>query len=81
MLISGERDPLSFDNSHHGIEKLAEHLRNGGVREVAVKLYEDARHEIFNEINRHEVIDDVLSWLAPRFPAAGTVRRTDAAMA
>lgn len=81
LLISGERDPLSFDNSRHGIEKLAEHLRSGGVREVSVRLYEDARHEIFNEINRHEVIDDVLAWLDTRFSTRENVRRTDAAMA
>lgn len=78
LLISGERDPVSFDSNHHGIERLAEHLRSGGIREVSVKLYEDARHEIFNEINRHEVIDNLLEWLSPRFPVAGTTRRAAA---
>lgn len=51
------------------------------MREVSVRLYEDARHEIFNEINRHEVIDDVLAWLDTRFSTRENMRRTDAAMA
>jgi alpha-beta hydrolase superfamily lysophospholipase len=26
-------------------------------------LYPDARHELFNEINREEVTNDLISWL------------------
>lgn len=80
-LMSGERDPLSYDSNRHGIERLAEHLRTAGVRDVSVKLYEDARHEIFNEINRQEVIDDLLDWLAPRFPVTSATRTSAAVTA
>ncbi len=75
FLLSGERDPLSYDSKRHGIERLAEHLRDGGVRDVSYKLYEDGRHEILNETNRHEVIDDLLGWLEPRFPLSSTTRK------
>lgn len=67
-LVAGQRDPLSFDSGHHGVEKLASHLRDGGIKNVTVKLYEEGRHEIFNEVNRQEVIDDLLVWLEPQFP-------------
>lgn len=67
-LIAGERDPLSFDSNKHGVEKLANLLRDGGVKDVSVKLYEGGRHEILNEVNRHQVVDDVLAWLEPQFP-------------
>jgi len=67
-LISGERDPLSFHSTNHGINKLANQLRSSGQRDVSVKLYEDGRHEIFNELNRHEVIDDLLTWMDSRMP-------------
>lgn len=67
-LVSGERDPLSFDNNRHGVEKLAMHLRDSGIKNVTVKLYEECRHEIFNEMNRHEVIDNLLDWLDQQFP-------------
>lgn len=75
-LIAGERDPLSFDSKNHGVQRLANHLRNSGIRNVQVKLYEDGRHEILNEINRHEVVDDMLAWLEPQFPAVKKSRAT-----
>jgi alpha-beta hydrolase superfamily lysophospholipase len=30
---------------------------------VTVKLYDGARHELLNEINRDEVTSDVVAWL------------------
>jgi len=38
-------------------------LRDSGVRDVTLKLYEGARHELHNEINRDEVVADLTSWL------------------
>ena len=35
-----------------------------GVKDVTVKLYPGARHEIFNETNRDEVTADLLGFLA-----------------
>ena len=34
-----------------------------GLADVIVRVYDDARHEILNETNRAEVIDDLLVWL------------------
>ena len=31
-----------------------------------MKIYENARHEIFNEINRDEVHTDIIEWLDVR---------------
>lgn len=67
-LVAGERDPLSYSNSHNGVDKLAGLLREGGIRQVTVKLYQGGRHEIFNETNREEVIGDLLKWLAQQLP-------------
>ena len=30
---------------------------------VTMKLYDGARHEILNEINRKEVYEDIIRWL------------------
>ena len=30
---------------------------------MQLKLYEGARHELLNETNRSEVMNDILSWL------------------
>ena len=45
------------------MEKVARMFRQAGCRDVTVKLYPDGRHEMFNEINRQEVMDDLLVWL------------------
>lgn len=64
LAFSGELDPLSYNKRKtHGIEKLSSHLRSSGQHYVTHKLYPGARHEILNETNRHEVIDDVLKWV------------------
>ena len=33
-----------------------------GIEDVRIKLYELARHEIINELNKEEVYDDVVAW-------------------
>jgi len=38
-------------------------LNKYGIKDVTYKFYQDARHEIFNEINRDEVYQDVVNWL------------------
>jgi alpha-beta hydrolase superfamily lysophospholipase len=34
-----------------------------GLADVTLKVYEGARHEVFNETNRAEVVADLLTWL------------------
>jgi len=46
-----------------GVEKVAGMLRKAGCRDVTVKLYPGGRHEMFNEINKDEVLADLLAWL------------------
>ena len=40
--------------------------RRSGLSDVSLIVYPGARHEIFNETNRDEVIADTLGWLEPR---------------
>ena len=42
---------------------LIERYQNYGIKDLTYKIYEDARHEVFNEINRNEVFKDVIDWL------------------
>ena len=46
-----------------------------------MKLYADGRHEIFNELNRDEVIDDLLGWLESRLPQPAKARLAASARA
>ena len=39
------------------------------MKDVTVKLYPGARHELFNEINRDEVTADLAAWLSAKIRA------------
>ena len=60
LIVSGAEDPLSRGDS---LKRLADAYRARGVREVALKIYPGARHEILNETNRDTVFSDVATWL------------------
>ena len=36
------------------------------VKNLSCKLYEGGRHEMLNEINKEEVMNDTLAWLNER---------------
>jgi alpha-beta hydrolase superfamily lysophospholipase len=61
LLMSGSHDPLS--GAMALVELVAQRYRDGGVRDVTVIGYQDARHEVFNETNRDEVTADLVDWL------------------
>lgn len=56
-LLAGSKDPVGENGK--GIVKLYNLYKNLGVKNVSYKLYEGARHEILNETNKDEVINDI----------------------
>jgi alpha-beta hydrolase superfamily lysophospholipase len=60
-ILSGSMDPVGEFGK--GVTRLAQLYRRHGLTDVTLKLYKDARHEILNEINKDEVINDILQWL------------------
>jgi len=59
-LFSGSADPVH--NELKDIERLLSRYREAGL-EVDTRFYAEGRHEMFNETNREEVMDDLLVWL------------------
>lgn len=59
--MSGESDPVGQMGA--GVRQVAEQFKKAGMENVTVKLYKDARHELFNELNRDQVVADLISWL------------------
>ncbi|WP_236940721.1 alpha/beta fold hydrolase [Frondihabitans sp. 762G35] len=52
-------------------EKLAHaYLNRSHLSDVELIVYDGARHEVFNETNRDEVMSDLVGWLDARFGAA-----------
>ncbi len=61
FIISGDKDPVG--KMGKSVSKLYDMYNQLGIEDVKIKLYENARHEIVNEINKDEVYADVLEWL------------------
>jgi alpha-beta hydrolase superfamily lysophospholipase len=64
LLLSGQRDPVGGVDAGH-VTALAGLLRDRGLP-VEQHVYPDARHEVFNETNRDEVVGDLLAWIDAR---------------
>lgn len=61
LIVSGDKDPVS--RMGKGAIVLQKILVNSGVERVDLKLYAQARHELFLEQNRQEFYNDLVSWL------------------
>jgi alpha-beta hydrolase superfamily lysophospholipase len=68
----GSKDPVNGGLTL--LWALVDRYRAAGLADVTVRVYDDGRHEILNEINRAEVIDDLLQWLqhVPKLPIVRT---------
>ena len=60
FLFSGLADPMG--GYGRGIIKVYGDLMNAGCENVAITLYQDARHELLFELNRLEVFEDFAKW-------------------
>ncbi|MCC6376778.1 MAG: alpha/beta fold hydrolase [Microbacteriaceae bacterium] len=64
LILSGSDDSFGGERS---VELLANsYLKRSGLTDVTVIVYKDARHEVFNETNKQEVVTDTIAWLADR---------------
>ncbi|TFV88591.1 alpha/beta hydrolase [Blastococcus sp. CT_GayMR16] len=68
LLLSGERDPVGGNDAVQ-VTALAQLFTERGLP-VEQHVYPDARHEVLNETNRDEVVDDLLAWLDQRLATA-----------
>lgn len=59
-LFSGDADPVH--NKLKNIMRLLAHYRGQGLN-VTTRFYAGGRHEMLNEINREEVVGDIVAWL------------------
>lgn len=69
MVISGDADPLG--EYGEGIPKVCEALRSAGVKDVEMHLCEGGRHELLNEPERAQIMEEILTWIRKHCLAAG----------
>ena len=60
-IVSGDQDPVG--DMGKGLVALQSLLQKCGLSKVDLKLYEGARHEVFNEINAEAVYQDCYHWI------------------
>lgn len=58
LICSGECDPVG----HYGKapKKVYDSFKSAGIKDVVLKLYEQDRHEILNELDKEQVHSDIL---------------------
>lgn len=60
-IFAGDKDPVG--NKCKTIKWLINEYKNLGIKDVEYKFYKDGRHEMLNEVNRDEVMKDLLNWI------------------
>ncbi|MBR6776920.1 MAG: alpha/beta hydrolase [Clostridia bacterium] len=60
FMISGGDDPIG--EKGRAVTEIYKALEDAEINNLRFKLYEGARHELVNEINKEEVFDDIYTW-------------------
>jgi len=61
LIISGDHDPVG--GSGREINHLTAIYKKWGYNRISSKLYVDCRHELLQELNSAEVMEDILTWI------------------
>jgi alpha-beta hydrolase superfamily lysophospholipase len=57
----GEADPIGGEYSNKALVEA--YRKNAGTQDIELFVYHDARHEIYNEINKDEILQDLINWI------------------
>jgi alpha-beta hydrolase superfamily lysophospholipase len=57
----GEADPIGGEYSNKALVEA--YRKNAGTKDIELVVYHDARHEIYNELNKNEIIQDLIDWI------------------
>lgn len=70
LIQVGDDDPLGGEPSARRLA--AAYRTRSGLTDVTVRVYPGARHEVYNETNRSEVVADLIAWLDAELARAQT---------
>ncbi len=60
----GEADPIGGEYSNKALVEA--YRKNAGIEDIELYVYHDCRHEIYNELNKEAIIDDLVTWVNQR---------------
>lgn len=64
FFISGDKDPVG--DYGRGVKRAYESFKKAGMERLEMKLYPEDRHELFNELDREQVWEDLSIWIEER---------------
>ena len=65
LMVSGAEDPVG--DYGEGVKRAKASLEAAGVKNIFLKLYEKDRHELLNELDRRQVMEDIYGWMQKNF--------------
>ena len=60
----GEADPIGGEYSNKALVEA--YRNNAGIDDIELFVYHECRHEIYNELNKEAIIDDLVTWVNQR---------------
>lgn len=61
LVVSGQEDPVGAYGE--GVKAAFQSMEAAGMKKLELKLYPGDRHEILNESDRQQVMEDIAAWL------------------
>jgi alpha-beta hydrolase superfamily lysophospholipase len=60
----GEADPIGGEYSNKALVEA--YRKNSGIEDIELYVYHECRHEIYNELNKDAIIEDLVTWVNER---------------
>ncbi len=57
----GEADPIGGEYSNKALVQA--YRKNAGIDDIELFVYHECRHEIYNELNKEAIIEDLVDWI------------------
>jgi len=64
LIQVGEADPIGGEYSNKALVEA--YRKNAGIDDIELFVYHECRHEIYNELNKDAIIEDLISWINKR---------------
>ncbi len=66
LMVSGDADPVGENGK--SVRRAYDSLKEAGLENIRLKLFEGGRHELLNETNRDEVMRFICGWIEDTVP-------------
>ena len=57
----GEADPIGGEYSNKALVEA--YRKKAGIQDIELFVYHDARHQIYNELNKDDILQDLIKWI------------------